>query len=91
MISSRVQTPDGRWLALDGRYRKRQQRMLGGLYESVMRSELTAPLRDRAILVAVAMTLERSTDFTRRTDLSPASSVPVRRALCSGGITHPLR
>ncbi len=42
VISSRVQTPDGRWLALDGRYVKRQQRMLGGLYQSVLRSELTA-------------------------------------------------
>ncbi|MGH9271377.1 MAG: MobF family relaxase, partial [Ilumatobacteraceae bacterium] len=42
VISSRVRTPDGRWLALDGRYVKRQQRMLGGLYQSVLRSELTA-------------------------------------------------
>ena len=31
---------DGRWLALDARYLKRYQRMLGGLYQSVLRSEL---------------------------------------------------
>jgi conjugative relaxase-like TrwC/TraI family protein len=42
VISARVRTPDGRWLALDARYLKRHQRMLGGLYQSVLRSELTA-------------------------------------------------
>jgi len=42
VISAKVQTLDGRWLALDGRYLKRQQRMLGGLYQSALRSELTA-------------------------------------------------
>jgi hypothetical protein len=36
-----VQTDDGRWLALDARYLKRHQRMLGGLYQSVLRAELT--------------------------------------------------
>ena len=41
-ISSKVQTPDGRWWALDAQYVKRHQRMLGGLYQSVLRSELTA-------------------------------------------------
>jgi conjugative relaxase-like TrwC/TraI family protein len=42
VISAKVQTPDGRWWALDARYLKRQQRMLGGLYQSLLRSELTA-------------------------------------------------
>jgi conjugative relaxase-like TrwC/TraI family protein len=42
VISSKVQTPDGRWYALDGRYLKLKQRMLGGLYQSLLRSELTA-------------------------------------------------
>jgi conjugative relaxase-like TrwC/TraI family protein len=42
VISAKVQTPDGRWLALDARFLKRQQRMLGGLYQSTLRSELTA-------------------------------------------------
>jgi conjugative relaxase-like TrwC/TraI family protein len=41
VISAKVQTDDGRWYALDARYLKRQQRMLGGLYQSLLRSELT--------------------------------------------------
>jgi conjugative relaxase-like TrwC/TraI family protein len=40
VISAKVQTPDGRWCALDARYLKRHQRMLGGLYQSVLRAEL---------------------------------------------------
>src|SRR5207342_3861920 len=41
VISTKVQTIDGRWWALDARYLKRNQRMLGGLYQSVLRAELT--------------------------------------------------
>ena len=41
VISAKVQTDGGRWLALDARYLKRHQRMLGGLYQSVLRNELT--------------------------------------------------
>jgi len=41
VISTKVQTVDGRWLALDARYLKRKQRALGGLYQSVLRAELT--------------------------------------------------
>jgi conjugative relaxase-like TrwC/TraI family protein len=41
VISAKVQTGDGRWLALDARFLKRHQRMLGGLYQSVLRAELT--------------------------------------------------
>ena len=41
VISAKVQTADGRWLALDARYLKRHQRMLGGLYQSMLRAELT--------------------------------------------------
>jgi conjugative relaxase-like TrwC/TraI family protein len=41
VISGKVQTGDGRWWALDARYLKRNQRMLGGLYQSVLRAELT--------------------------------------------------
>ena len=40
VISAKVRT-DGRWLALDARYLKRHQRMLGGLYQSVLRAELS--------------------------------------------------
>jgi hypothetical protein len=42
VISSKVQTDDGRWLALDARSLKGFQRALGGLYQSVLRAELTA-------------------------------------------------
>jgi conjugative relaxase-like TrwC/TraI family protein len=41
VFSAKVQTPDGRWMALDARYLKRHQRALGGLYQSVLRAELT--------------------------------------------------
>ena len=41
VISAKVQTADGSWYALDARYLKRHQRMLGGLYQSVLRAELT--------------------------------------------------
>ena len=37
----RSRPADGRWLALDARYLKRHQRMLGGLYQSVLRAELS--------------------------------------------------
>lgn len=40
VISAKVQTAEGRWLALDARFLKKHQRMLGGLYQSVLRSEL---------------------------------------------------
>jgi conjugative relaxase-like TrwC/TraI family protein len=42
VISAKVQTADGRWLALDARSLKNFQRALGGLYQSVLRAELTA-------------------------------------------------
>ena len=41
VISAKVQTEDGRWLALDARMLKGHQRALGGLYQSVLRAELT--------------------------------------------------
>lgn len=41
VISAKVQTDDGRWLALDARMLKRYQRTLGGIYQSVLRAELT--------------------------------------------------
>ncbi|MCB0966641.1 MAG: relaxase domain-containing protein [Ilumatobacter sp.] len=42
VISGKVQTQDGRWLALDARTLKGFQRALGGLYQSVLRAEVTA-------------------------------------------------
>jgi conjugative relaxase-like TrwC/TraI family protein len=41
VISAKVRTADGRWWALDAHYLKWYQRMLGGLYQSVLRNELT--------------------------------------------------
>jgi conjugative relaxase-like TrwC/TraI family protein len=41
VVSAKVQTAEGRWMALDARYLKRHQRALGGLYQSVLRAELT--------------------------------------------------
>jgi conjugative relaxase-like TrwC/TraI family protein len=42
VVSAKVQTVDGRWMALDARVLKQHQRTFGGLYQSVLRSELTA-------------------------------------------------
>ncbi len=42
VISAKVLAADGRWLAIDGRYLERKQRALGGLYQSVLRAELTS-------------------------------------------------
>jgi conjugative relaxase-like TrwC/TraI family protein len=41
VISAKVQTAEGRWMALDARTLKGKQRALGGLYQSVLRAELT--------------------------------------------------
>jgi conjugative relaxase-like TrwC/TraI family protein len=41
VISAKVRTADGRWLALDAHYLKWYQRMLGGLYQSVLRNEVS--------------------------------------------------
>ncbi|HVE45895.1 MAG TPA: MobF family relaxase [Acidimicrobiales bacterium] len=40
VVSGKITAPDGRWMALDGRYLKKHQRALGGLYQSVLRAEL---------------------------------------------------
>ncbi len=42
ITSSKVQLPDGRWFALDASYLKDFQRSLGGVYQSVLRAELSA-------------------------------------------------
>ncbi|MFN8021450.1 MAG: MobF family relaxase [Acidimicrobiales bacterium] len=42
VVSAKVQTVDGRWMALDARVLKQHQRTFGGLYQSVLRSEVTA-------------------------------------------------
>ncbi len=44
VIANRVQSPDGRWLALDARYLKKHQRGASAHYHLVLRNELTARL-----------------------------------------------
>ena len=44
VIANRVRSPDGRWLALDARTLKMDQRSLSGLYHAGLRAELTRRL-----------------------------------------------
>ena len=44
VIWSKVQDPTGKWLALDARFLKRQQRSIGWIYDAALRTELTARL-----------------------------------------------
>ncbi len=44
VIANRVRAPDGRWLALDARTIKMDQRTLSGLYHAGLRAELTRRL-----------------------------------------------
>jgi conjugative relaxase-like TrwC/TraI family protein len=44
VIPNRVKSPDGRWLALDARLIKRDQRTLSALYHAGLRAELTQQL-----------------------------------------------
>ncbi len=45
VISSKVQTADGRWYALDALMLKKYQQAFGYLYQSVLRAEVTALVR----------------------------------------------
>ena len=44
VISSKVQDETGKWLALDARFLKYQQRSIGWIYDAALRSELTTRL-----------------------------------------------
>lgn len=44
VIANRVKSPDGRWLALDGRLIKHDQQSLSAIYHAGMRAELTRRL-----------------------------------------------
>ncbi|HWJ64832.1 MAG TPA: MobF family relaxase [Acidimicrobiales bacterium] len=44
VISSKVQDETGKWLALDARFLKYQQRTIGWIYDAALRSELTTRL-----------------------------------------------
>ena len=45
VIANKVRSPDGRWLALDARGLKLDQRTLSAIYHATLRSELTDRLR----------------------------------------------
>ena len=47
VIAAKVQDPTGRWLSLDARFLKGQQRTIGWIYDAALRAELTAPPRCR--------------------------------------------
>lgn len=42
VIAAKVRAPEGQWRALDAHYLKGKQRAVGGLYQSVLRAELTS-------------------------------------------------
>lgn len=44
IVSAKVQDESGRWLALDARFLKYQQRTIGWVYDAALRAELTARL-----------------------------------------------
>ena len=44
VISAKVQDPSGRWLSLDARFLKFQQRSVGAVYDAALRAELTSRL-----------------------------------------------
>lgn len=41
VVSGKVRAPNGSWYALDAKYLKSYQRAIGGIYQSVLRAELT--------------------------------------------------
>ncbi|MBK5221817.1 MAG: relaxase domain-containing protein [Acidimicrobiia bacterium] len=45
LIAAKVQDPTGRWLSLDARFLKYQQRTIGWVYDAALRAELTGRLR----------------------------------------------
>jgi conjugative relaxase-like TrwC/TraI family protein len=73
VFSAKVRAPDGQWMALDARYLKRHQRALGGLYQSVLRAELShrygvawGPIENGQAEIA-GMPAELLTAFSKRT------------------------
>ncbi|MEJ7583314.1 MAG: MobF family relaxase [Acidimicrobiales bacterium] len=59
VIAAKVQDPTGRWLSLDARFLKRQQRTIGWVYDVALRGELT-----RRLGVTWEQTTEGPVDMT---------------------------
>jgi conjugative relaxase-like TrwC/TraI family protein len=81
VISNRVASPDGRWLALDARTIKMDQRTMSAVYHALMRAELTRRLKVRWLppehgtaeiqdlpAEVLAEFSQRTADVTRRLD-----------------------
>jgi conjugative relaxase-like TrwC/TraI family protein len=81
VIANRVRPPDGRWLALDARTLKMDQRTLSGLYHAGLRAELTrrlgvawqSPVNGIAEIIGIhpdvlAEFSQRTGDIERRVD-----------------------
>ncbi len=72
VIANRVKAPDGRWLALDARTIKMDQRTLSGLYHAGLRAELTRRLGvrwhqpDNGIAEMVGVDAEILAEFSQR-------------------------
>ncbi|MDJ0925556.1 MAG: MobF family relaxase [Acidimicrobiia bacterium] len=72
VIANRVKAPDGRWLALDARTIKMDQRSLSGLYHAGLRAELTRRLGVRwhkpenGIAEMVGVDAEALAEFSQR-------------------------
>jgi TrwC relaxase len=91
VISAKVQTPDGRWYALDARYLKRHQRMLGGLYQSVLRAELTdrfgvewRPIVSGRVLARISVPTRSARGSKHLIAASPCGALPSRRCRTRG-------
>ena len=73
VIANRVKSPDGRWLALDARLTKKDQRSLSAIYHAGLRAELTARLGVRwnvpenGIAEIAEIPQEVLTEFSSRT------------------------
>jgi conjugative relaxase-like TrwC/TraI family protein len=82
VIANRVQSPDGRWLALDARLIKHDQRSLSAIYHAGLRAELTGrlgvewnpPVNGIAEITGMPDTVlaefsSRTSDVNRRVDI----------------------
>jgi conjugative relaxase-like TrwC/TraI family protein len=73
VIANRVQSPDGRWLALDARLIKKDQRSLSAIYHAGLRAELTARfgvrwnMPENGIAEIADIPTEVLTEFSSRT------------------------
>jgi conjugative relaxase-like TrwC/TraI family protein len=92
VVANRVKSPDGRWLALDARLIKKDQRSLSAIYHAGLRAELTARLGVRwetpenGIAEIADMPVEVLTEFSSRTaDVRARIEVKIDRFVESMG------